>query len=99
MAHRPDLANTELASSQSGEDLARLKDLKGAFTGIWWYAKFPNHYSGDGSPATKEIGELSIKSKVKKLVETIQSVKADQKALELQDRFFNESEKPLNTKQ
>src|SRR2546430_15113273 len=27
------------------------------YTGIWWYARFPDHYSGDGSVARKELGE------------------------------------------
>jgi len=99
MAVRPDLVNPAQAKIQSGEDLARLKDLKDSFTGIWWYAKFPNHYSGDGSPATVEIGELVIKSQVKRLSEMIRSVKADTKVLELQNRFFQESEDPLKTRQ
>lgn len=99
MAHRPDLVNPADANIQSGEDLARLKDLKDSFTGIWWYAKFPNHYSGDGSPATKEIGDLVIKSQVKRLSEMIRSVKADTKVLDLQNRFFQNSEYPLKTGQ
>lgn len=99
MAHRPDLVNPADAKIQSGEDQARLKDLKDSFTGIWWYAKFPNHYSGDGSPATREIGDLVIKSQVKRLSEMIRSVKADTKVLDLQNRFFQDSENPLKTGQ
>ncbi len=99
MAVRPELVNPAQAKTQSGADQARLKDLKDSFTGIWWYAKFPNHYSGDGSPATKEIGELVIKNQAKRLSEMIRSVKVDTKVLELQNQFFKESQDPLKTKQ
>lgn len=44
------------ASSQSGRDQERL-NLPYAYTGIWWYASYPNHYAGDGSSPNKEIGE------------------------------------------
>jgi len=99
MAIRPELVNPAQAKIQSGADQARLKDLKDSFTGIWWYAKFPNHYSGDGSPATVEIGELVIKSQAKRLSDMIRSVKSDTKVLELQNQFFQESEDPLKTRQ
>lgn len=99
MSHRPDLVKTSRARDQSGIDQDRLENLKQVYTGIWWYASFPNHYAGDGSYANKEIGELAFNNSVSKLVEMIQVVKADDSASELQNRFFNESENPLKTKQ
>jgi len=99
MAHRPDLVHLERAKEQSGQDQKRLKDLNDAYVGIWWYASFPNHYAGDGSLATKELGELFINSKVDQLTKFIQTVKKDKSVRELQNRFFDEAEKPINTKQ
>ena len=99
MTHRPDLVKTGHAKDQSGVDLARLEDLKHVYTGIWWYASFPNHYAGDGSYAQKELGEIAFSNNVSMLVEMIQSVKTDDRASNLQDRFYDESENPLKTKQ
>ena len=99
LAHRPDLVHLEQAAQQSGSDQKRLQDLPDAYTGIWWYAKFPNHYAGDGSAANRELGELLLNDQVDKLVKMIRAVKEDAKAIELQNRFFDEAEKPLKTKQ
>src|SRR5215475_2076175 len=49
MAALPNLAHVDRANQESGADLRRLKLPKDVYTGIWWYARFPNHYSGDGS--------------------------------------------------
>src|ERR671924_858753 len=46
---RPDLVHLDRAASESGADLARLKLPENVYTGIWWYARFPNHYSGEGA--------------------------------------------------
>jgi len=99
LAHRPDMVHLEHAGEQSGSDQKRLQGLPDAYTGIWWYAKYPNHYAGDGSPATRELGEFLLNDQVDKLVKMIRAVKADTKAIELQNRFFDEAEKPLETKQ
>ncbi len=97
-AIRPDLVHHERASSQSGRDQARLK-LPYAYTGIWWYASFPNHYAGDGSSPQKEIGELNLNSRAKQLSELIKALKEDNSVHELQNIFYKEAENPLDTKQ
>ena len=94
-----ELAHLERASQQSGVDQERLKNLSNVYTGIWWYAKYPNHYSGDGSKANAQAGELLINSTVDQLVELIQAVKKDKAVPALQNQFFEESENPLKTKQ
>jgi creatinine amidohydrolase len=99
VAHRPDLAHPERAHDQSGADQARLEGLKDAYTAIWWYARFPNHYAGDGSPATAQLGNLALDAEAQQLAAMIRAVKADTKVLELQKRFFDESDKPLATPQ
>lgn len=95
----PDLVFPEKADQQSGKDLDRLNNLNHVFTGIWWYAQYPNHYSGDGSKANKEAGELILNSVVDQFVNTIKEIKEDRNVLELQEQFFKESENPLDTKQ
>jgi creatinine amidohydrolase len=76
-----------------------MKNLKYIYSGIWWYASYPNHYSGDGSKANAEAGELLIEHTVSQLVEMIKQVKADEVVPQLQKQFFEESENPLKTKQ
>ncbi len=99
LAHHPDLVHTERGKDQSGEDLERLAHLPFIYTGIWWYAKFPNHYAGDGSYANREIGELLLNSRADQLVELIRAIKKDKMIYKLQQRFFDEAENPLRTKQ
>ncbi|RPI26700.1 MAG: creatininase family protein [Acidobacteria bacterium] len=99
MAHRPELAHPERAKQQSGEDQARMKGIEGIYTAIWWYARFPNHYAGDGTPATKNLGEAMIQAQVEQLIKVLQTVKRDDRILELQERFYNGAEKPLETVQ
>ena len=99
LAHRPDIAHPERAGEQSGADQARLAGLKDAYTAIWWYARFPNHYAGDGGPATAELGNLVLDREADQLAAMIRAVKADTRVLELQNRFFDQAEKPLETPQ
>ena len=53
MISRPDLVHMDQAKSESGADQKRVDLPPTVYTGIWWYAKFPDHYAGDGAPATK----------------------------------------------
>jgi len=99
MAHRPDLVHLERAGIQSGEDLDRLEGLPNAYTGIWWYASYPNHYAGDGSHANAEIGNLILDSRADQLAKLIRLLKTDNRILELQQRFYNEAGNPLETEQ
>jgi creatinine amidohydrolase len=95
----PEFVHLDRAGQQSGIDQDRLKHLSNVYTGIWWYAKYPNHYSGDGTKANAQAGELLIISTVDQLVKMIQAVKKDEVTPALQKQFFDESEKPLKTKQ
>jgi len=100
LSHRPDLVHLDRANSQSGKDQQRLNSLSSfAYTAIWWYAQFPNHYAGDGSYGTVEMGNLIMENEVEQLVEMIRSVKADQMTIELQRQFYKDSKNPLKTGQ
>jgi len=99
MISRPDLVHQDRAREQSGGDEARVHLPEGVYTGIWWYARFPNHYSGDGSLATKELGQFQMDWWVSQIVQVIRAVKADQNSLQLQNEFFEKAKHPLDTKQ
>ena len=96
---RPDLVHLDRAGQESGADENRLHLPEGLYTGIWWYAKFPNHYSGDGSVATKELGEYDMKAWEAGIAEVVRAVKADETSLKLQNEFFEAAKHPLETKQ
>jgi creatinine amidohydrolase len=97
---RPDLVHLDRATQESGADLGRLKALpRGLYTGIWWYARFPNHYAGEGAVASRELGEFEVKSWINAIVESIRAVKTDQTSLRLQNEFYERSKHPLDTPQ
>ncbi|MCK4745640.1 MAG: creatininase family protein [Bacteroidales bacterium] len=98
-AIRPDLVHAELARSQSGEDQDRLGRMPYGYTGIWWYASYPNHYAGDGSAPQESIGEIIFNSRAKQLSALIKFLKEDDSISGLQNRFYSESESPLETEQ
>ena len=99
MVTRPDLVHIDRAKDESGADQKRVKLPENVYTGIWWYARFPNHYSGDGSTATKEQGEADVQSWVNAVVKAIRAVKADDESLKLQNEFYEKSKHPLDTAQ
>ena len=95
----PNLVHMDRATSQSGADLNRLDLPTGVYTGIWWYARFPEHYAGEGAAATKELGEFDMKQWADGVAASVRAVKADQNSLKLQSEFFEKSKHPLDTKQ
>jgi len=97
---RPDLVHQDRATQQSGADQNRLSALPGSvYTGIWWYAKFPNHYAGQGEAATKQLGEFDQNTWSRQIAEALKAIKADSESLKLQTQFFNDAQHPLDTKQ
>ncbi|MGH9732183.1 MAG: creatininase family protein [Candidatus Acidiferrales bacterium] len=100
MIARPDLLDLDRANQESGADQKRLNNLPGTlYTGIWWYARFPNHYAGDASYANKALGEYDMKKWIGQLADAIRAVKADSESLKLQQEFFEKARHPLDTKQ
>ena len=98
LAHRPDLVQLAKADDESGADQKRQAGLKHAYTGIWWYAGQPNHYRGIGSAGNAELGHAELEAETGALVEMIRTVKKDAVTLELQNKFFDDAAKPLETK-
>ncbi|MFO8001467.1 MAG: creatininase family protein [Marinilabilia sp.] len=88
----PDLVHPEAANSETGEDQERLTDLPYGYTGIWWYGRFPQHYAGDGSQPSDELGELLLNHRAEQLVELIRYLKEDDSIENLQQEFFDRTE-------
>ena len=97
MIARPDLVHLDRASQESGADQARVKLPDGLYTGIWWYARFPNHYAGEGAAASRELGEFETTTWINAIVQAIRAVKADQESLRFQNEFYERSKHPLQT--
>jgi creatinine amidohydrolase len=93
----PNLVHMDRAGEESGADQKRLKLPENVYTGIWWYARFPYHYSGNGAAATKEQGEADVQSWVNAVERAIKAVKADDESLKLQNEFYEKSAHPLDT--
>jgi len=94
----PDLVHMDRATAESGADQNRLSALPdNVYTGIWWYARFPNHYSGDGSAATQELGKFQMDWWIDAVVNVIRAVKSDDVSLKLQNEFYEKSRHPLDT--
>jgi creatinine amidohydrolase len=99
MIVRPDLLREDRAASESGGDQHRQNLPEGVYTGVWWYARFPDHYAGDGSAASRELGEYQMKWWVDSVSKVIAAIKADDVSLKLQNEFYEKSTHPLNTPQ
>jgi creatinine amidohydrolase len=95
----PELVHPDLAGTQQGVDLDRISNLDHVYTGIWWYASFPNHYAGDGSKATAEAGQLIMDSIVAQFADVIKDIKEDKNVPQLMEQFYKDAENPLSTKQ
>lgn len=85
---RPELLKLERSPDESGENLNRLKLPSTLYTAIWWYASYPNHYAGDASFASLELGKLITDNTLNELITAIKSVKNDRQTLEIQREYF-----------
>lgn len=97
MASRPDLVHTDRGASESGADLNRLDLPPNVETAIWWYARFPNHYAGDASGATAERGKALMQMRIVGIANAIRAIKSDQMSPRLQQEFFEQVSRPLDT--
>lgn len=85
---RPELLKLERSPDESGENLNRLKLPSTLYTAIWWYASYPNHYAGDASFASVQLGKLITDNTLSELITAIKSVKNDRQTLEIQREYF-----------
>ena len=92
---RPDLVDVQAITSQSGANQKRLEKLPFGYTGIWWYASYPNHFASDVAQPDKKLGELLFKSWSDQLAELIKYLKNNNSVEELQEEFYKRAENPL----
>ena len=65
----------------------------GLYTGISWYADYPEQIAGDPSNASKERGVWINERNVQRLVNSIKIVKEDEKALFLLKEYYGKHKK------
>lgn len=89
MAVHPELVKTDAIPKEPGEPLKRLEHLGEAFTGIGWYADFPEHYAGDANFASPEKGKKLLELRVNSIAAQLAAVKADEAVPALEREFFD----------
>lgn len=93
---RPDLVDQQAIKTQSGLDQGRLEGLPYGYTGIWWFAKYPNHYASDVAEPNKRLGEVLITKEANQLSELIKYLKKNNTIEQLQEEFNNRAKNPAS---
>jgi creatinine amidohydrolase len=93
---RPDLVDQEVIKTQSGLTQGKLDKMPFGYTGIWWYADYPNHYASDVAQPNKRLGELLLESEAGQLAVLIKYLKNNNTIEELQEEFNKRADNPLN---
>jgi creatinine amidohydrolase len=96
LANHPELVKMDKVPPEPAEPLGRLKDVPANFSGISWYANYPDHYAGDARTASVEKGRALRQIAVDALAEYIAAVKADAIVSAL-NREFSERVTQLRT--
>ncbi len=94
LAVRPDLVKLDRAGEESGAPQKRLAHLPPVYTGIGWYADFPNHYAGDGAPGTPAKGRYALEHEAARVAAILAAIKTDTATPELLEEFYRASENP-----
>jgi creatinine amidohydrolase len=92
---RPDLVDQEAIKTQSGLNQKRLDKMPFGYTGIWWYANYPNHYASDVAQPSTRLGELLLESEAGQLAVLIKYLKTNNTVEELQEEFNKRADNPL----
>ena len=95
---RPDLVDLAAIGAESGLDQGRLDMMPNGYTGIWWYARYPNHFASDITNADKKLGELLILKDARQLAGLIRFLKQNDNVEQLQEEFFERSADPLKNR-
>ncbi len=90
--YRPDLVKMDRAVQESGKNEQRLPSPP-AYTPIWWYAAYPNHYAGEGAAGSLELGKALTDFEVQSLAKALKVIKADTRTLEIQKEYYDRVDK------
>ncbi len=93
LANHPELVKMDKIDKETTYPKKRLTHLSGLFSGLSWYANYPEHYVGNANYATIEKGKKLVDYEVQALAKFIKSAKDDQVLHELSNDFFNRVEK------
>jgi creatinine amidohydrolase len=94
LANHPELVHPERIPATPGDARERLAHLPPTFTGVHWYAQYPEHYAGDARAATREKGLALRQLLVDGLADYLAAVKADRAVPALQQEFFRRRQTP-----
>ena len=72
-------------------DMKGLENLEDFVTvpGLDWYAKYPNHYAGEGKFGTVKKGELLLELLAERVAKIIRTVKEDTNVEKIKQKFFD----------
>ena len=87
LANHAQLVRMDAVPGEPATSLDRL-NVPGAYTAVWWYAKYPEHYAGDGRAGTAEKGEKLRELIVEDLVDFLRAVKSDEVGPALLEEFY-----------
>jgi creatinine amidohydrolase len=91
---RPDLVDQQAIGAESGKNQERLSMMKNGYTGIWWYARYPNHYAGDPVKPDKRLGELLFEKDASQLAGLIKYLRENDTIEQLQSEFYGKAVRP-----
>ena len=91
----PSLVDLKALKAESGLDQERLKNLPFGYTGIWWFAKYPNHFASDVNTPNEKLGELLLTSWSSQVAELVKYLKKNNTIEQLQEEFFRRADNPV----
>ena len=95
----PELVDIDAADDESGANQNRLRIPYGTTgNGFDWYARYPNHYMGDGTQHSTRLGELQISSRADQVAELIKFLKSDRTLKQIEEEFYQKAANPILTK-
>ena len=96
MISAPDTVKLDRAGAESGADQHRQILPETVYTGISWYASFPNHYSGNAAAANRELGQFDMNTWTGELVQALKAIKADEASAKIQAEYYEKTLHPLD---
>lgn len=97
LALNPSLINLDMIDPEETKSKGLLDHIKEAslYTGIGWYADYPNQIAGDPSNSTKERGEWINTRNINRLVNAIKVVKEDDMTFTLLAKYYDKHFNPI----
>lgn len=93
LANHSELVHMDRVPAEPGNPQGRMTHLGSNFSGIWWYADYPEHYAGDARTASRDKGLALRELEVADLAEFIARVKIDTSVQKLSNGFFQRVKK------